>query len=830
MSRRFVLTFLVAVSVLLATALPAAAAPNAQAASPALVRLVHAVTGAPAADFLIDGALAASQLGYAGYTAYLRLTAGDHLLTVRVAGATVAETNFGAVEGQALTLVAQGTPQTPEVIAFEDDLSPLALGKARLNATHAVAGAGVLDLILSDGSPILPGLAYGQSSGGIDVPANVYPLGVTPSGTSVDQTIRPAVDYALRAGMFYRLVILGGDPGVVMLEAPVNPAAESVWVRVAHAALNGPAVDVYAGETLLIPALEAGEMTQHFAIPLGLYQIALREVGAAATTEPLASTGLALDSLTLDGQARTVAAVPENGALSLYVYEDSAGALSEDSARINILNAIPGATLSATLNDGAVTPLGSNLAAPSASPAVEITPGLYDVAVSSDAGGEAVASAQALNGGVLYSVLVAGTPDQPTLIVGQMPINFRPGSVTATGATAPVAQATEEAQPLAEQVVVQPTPTTPPLLPVATTPPPATTGGTGLIGRVYNLNPGANLQLRQFPRTDALSLGLAPVGSILTVLGRAGEPAFPSTVDVQPPDDLDPTATWLKVSYTAPDGSAITAWAIAQFIEVTENGERVRLAELDWLPSDVPGTVTAGAISPTATAATQSEFYGMVANLNPGANLHVRRTPTTDGESLIRIPAGTTFEVVGILEDQSWTLIRYNPPEGGSILGWVSTSFIQFMFRGDEFLPSIPEDMEELFQRSLLVIVEPTIRGEISATAPAQTQTQPQAQPAGGAGQAASGAVATDLRNQVVATILLNPGANIHLRRTPNSGGESLGLIPSGATVLVAGRTPDSQWLRVSYDGIDGWISSQYVDLRLNGRRIELADVFEVTP
>ncbi len=613
MSRRFVLTFWVAISVLLAAVLPVAAASTAQTASPALVRLVHAVTGAPAADFLIDGALAASQLGYAGYTAYLRLAAGDHTLTVQVAGATVAETNFSTGEGQALTLIAQGSPQTPEVVTFEDDLSPLALGKARLNATHAVAGAGVLDLILSDGSPILPGLAYGQSSGGIDVPANIYPLGVTPSGTSVDQTIRPAVDYALRAGMFYRLVILGGDPGVVMLEAPVNPAAESVWVRVAHAALNGPTVDVYAGETLLIPALEAGQMTQHFAIPLGLYQLALREAGAAATTEPLVSTGLALDSPALDGQARTVAAVAENDALNLYVYEDNTEALSETSARISVLNAIPGTTLSAALSgDAAPTNLGTDLAAQSASPAVEVAPGQYDVTVSSDAGSEVVAPAQTLNGGVLYSVLVAGTPDQPTLIVGQMPINFRPGSVAAIGTTVPatVAQATEEAQPLAEQVVVQPTPTTPPPPPVATTPPPATGGGTGLIGRVYNLNPGANLQLRQFPRADALSLGLAPAGAILTVLGRAGEPAYPSTVDVQPPDDLDPTTTWLKVSYTAPDGSAITAWASAQFIEVTENGERVRLAELDWLPSDVPGTVTAGTVSPTATAATQSEFYG----------------------------------------------------------------------------------------------------------------------------------------------------------------------------------------------------------------------------
>ena len=99
------------------------------------------------------------------------------------------------------------------------------------------------------------------------------------------------------------------------------------------------------------------------------------------------------------------------------------------------------------------------------------------------------------------------------------------------------------------------------------------------------VDPGANLQLRQYPDSTALSLGRAPSGSTLVVNGREGAPvqieglfseelqaeidAYSDPAeDLDPDADLDPANTWLNVTYQTPDGGTITAWVLADFLDV----------------------------------------------------------------------------------------------------------------------------------------------------------------------------------------------------------------------------------------------------------------------
>jgi hypothetical protein len=71
-----------------------------------------------------------------------------------------------------------GTAAAPEVQVFEDDLSPLVVGNIRSQRDSCRQRRRCeVDVVLPDGSPVLQGLAYGSASGGIDIPANVYPLG-----------------------------------------------------------------------------------------------------------------------------------------------------------------------------------------------------------------------------------------------------------------------------------------------------------------------------------------------------------------------------------------------------------------------------------------------------------------------------------------------------------------------------------------------------------------------------------------------------------------------------------------------------------------------------
>ncbi|MBN1967236.1 MAG: DUF4397 domain-containing protein [Anaerolineae bacterium] len=806
MSRRLILTLTLVIGVLLLGVTPIAA----QIQDPALVRLVYAVPDGPPVDIFIDDQLAASQLGYAEYTDYLQLNQGSYLLIAQTAdGTLVAQTPLDVLPATAMTAIVVGG----DVMVFDDNLTPLQLGNIRLTATNAVPSADPVDVMLADGTPILQGLAYGQNAGEIDIPANSYPLAVVASGSTVDQAIRSPQAYDLYGGMLYRLVVLDGGAGTLMLTTPVNAPADNVQMRLAHAIIGSPAVDVYVNDILLVPHLAPGTMTRHIALPPASYEISVREAGDE-TTAVLANTSLDLSDGMLAGQGRTLAAVSTGTSLTLQVYEDDFSPLPSEMARINVLNALGGSILTATLEDG--TNVGTTASFESSVPSTEVAASVQTLTL--DNNGSASTETLILDGGVLYSLLVTGAADSPTVIVGEMPLNFQPGSAAVV--VAPAAVETEvvvqptgaapQAQPTEETAQVEAT--TPPLPP---TQPPASATQSGPLGLVYNLNPGAGVHLRQYPRADARSLGTVQAGTVLQVVGRAGEPDFQNLITLPPDvDDLDPAQTWLFVIYTGADGSEIQAWTIAQYVQVTEDGASVRLVDLEAVPSNQPGDIiVAGAGGSTATEAPVADFFAQVYNLNPGANLHIRRAPDPSAESLARVPAGTILEPLGILEDVSWLYVRYQPAEGGSLTGWVSAEYIQFVFRGQTFYPAREEDLSELMMRSLLVFADPNTLGDVEA----------------GTGNGES-AVPAEFEDQIIATTVLEPNANLHLRRSPDSTSESLALIPNGATMLVLGRTPDATWLEVSYDNQAGWVASLYVELWLNGERADIYDVFESQP
>ncbi len=938
MSHRVLFTVALLITVILAGLAPVAAAPLTQEAQGALTRLVHGIPEAPAVDVLIDGQPAAVQLGFTQATDHLRLAPGDHAVTVRAAGATLVETTLTVTPGQAMTVAIVGTAAAPEIQVFEDDLSPLVTGNVRVNAVHAAPGVGDIDVVLPDGSPVLQALTYGSSSGGIDIPANSYPLAIVPTGQTVEQALIPPADYPLRAGNLYRFMVVGG-PTLILLESPVLPGGDSVAVRVAHAIEGAPAVDVLFNDVLLIPALKAGEITRHVALPLGPYTVTVRTAGEQ-NVAAIASLSLDLSSLDLAGQGRTIVVLDKGDTLSLEAYPDPVETLDPATSRVSVINAVPGATLNGSLTETEFTVPENTVFT------TEVPAGAYSLILAAD-GGSALSVDALYNGGTLYSVLVTGTAQAPFVLFASAPLNFQPGSAIGLPAEA-VAEQPEPAEPAAEEVVEPteevaeaaavptatplPAPTEPPA-PAAAPLPVATAPTEGTIGLVYNLNPGANLQLREYPRADARSLGLVTGGTVLSVLGRAGEPDFPAVPELAPGQDLNPQETWLLVEFTTVDGGTVTAWASAQFVQVTEGGKPVRLADLDPQSSDVPGTVSGAAAAAPTTAPVNAEFFAVVYNLNPDARLNIRRTPDVVAEVLAAVPAGTVLEPTGILEDLSWVFVTYRPEGGGEITGWASAEYVQFMFRGRTYLPTA-ERVAELIQRNLLTFVEPTLRGEVSADVlptatpapsdltffglvynlnpnanlnlrrtpdtlaevlarlPAGTVIEPVAiledfswtyvifRPEGGgeitgwvstefvqfffrgrlylptaeriteliqrnllrfadptlqgeisAGASAAGASGSDLsqfRNRYVGTAVLDPGANLHLRRTPDAASESLALIPSGATMIVFGRTTDAQWLQVEYDATTGWVASAYVSLTLNGRRVRLEDLPQI--
>ncbi|MBI5666553.1 MAG: DUF4397 domain-containing protein [Chloroflexi bacterium] len=787
----------------------------AQDADSALVRFVHVVPDAPAVDVYTDGQLTITNLDYGQASGYVNLPAGEHRLTVTPTGETTLlwEQTIAPTAGAALTLVAAPGDQ-PSFLTYQDDLTPLPLGRARFAAIHAVVGAPAVDVALADGQVAVPNLEFGQPAGSLDLDTGfVYDFVVVPAGGTADDALLTPDPLALTTGTSYVLVVYGpaDSPTALLLTAPTTADGDAGLVRLAHGVAGAPAVDVYLNDTLVAAGLEFGDVTEHVAVPAADYDLALN---AAGTDEQVLAGSLSVEA----GQAVTVAALGTPDEITPAILTDDISGLDSTQARISLINGIPGdSSVTATLGDTTVAselPFGDSAAA-------DVAPTTSALALEINVDGSATmvdGVPQNFYGGVYYNVLVlAGDDGTPQIVV--KPTAIAQGIASAPGAGEAVVAAPAETTP--EAVAVEPT--TAPTLAAPPAQPTAAPAASAFTARPL-VDPGVNLQLRQYPNPDALSLGLAPSDATLIVNGRmGGEAALPgqpsdpnATPFVDPATllegnaDLTPEDTWLNVTYQTPDGGSITAWVNAQFLSVSDAaGKPVRLASLPLIPMNQPGEAQNTGVTPPPVLV--DRVAATVFNLDPGVNLNIRRVPSTDGEVLARVPNGTVMELLAVTEERDWAFVSYTPPEGGSITGWVNTLYVQYTLNGR------PIDYEGMEARNLLVISDGTERGEVTAgVAPvARPTTDP-------------------LRDAIVATVVLDAGSNLNLRRNPNADSEVLLQIPSGGQAVVTGRSGDGNWLQVTFEGAEGWIAARtetatFVRLTLNGKPVDVKDVPIVT-
>ena len=98
--------------------------------------------------------------------------------------------------------------------------------------------------------------------------------------------------------------------GLVSVATPATPAAQRIgWLRLAHLSPNTPPVDVYlysAGNPaarLVLRHVAYGTVSPYLRAQAGLYTVAMRPAGAAASTAPVLSTSVPVRA----GDAYTVA-------------------------------------------------------------------------------------------------------------------------------------------------------------------------------------------------------------------------------------------------------------------------------------------------------------------------------------------------------------------------------------------------------------------------------------------------------------------------------------------------------------------------------------------
>ena len=786
----------------LCPALLLAAAPS-LAQEGARARFVNVAPGTSSLDILVNGELVESGLSYGESTAYLNVPSGNIDLRGLVSGTSTVQLGHSAdlAAGTAVSFLISSAA-SPRFQAIPENLGALDFGATRLSIVYAIADGSPVDIVFRENGEILgEGIRPGAVVGPYELRADVYDLDLVVAGDASSASILD-LRMPVSAGTSQLAIIYGAtnDPQVLTTAAPTAATTDSGLVRFLHAVQGATPFALSVDGSLIVPSLAYAIPSEHIALPSGSHQVALSIGGAEIT------------SMTLNvaaGQAQTAVVMGSPANLSMSSYNDDLSGIDRSSALVSLINAIPGSTVDRlTLSSGATA--ATDVAYRSASGTAKIVTGnqglSLDLTIGDDSGTVNLPASR-FNGGSYYNLIAlpGSAFSGPQLLIAETSIlrGLDVEVMMMEGETAADAPSTEQT---AEEV----------LQPVVIT----AAEIDGPTARV-NLNPGVNLHLRQYPHSDALSLGLAPSDTTLIVLGRRGlteyygeepadEPVDLSDFDSDPAEeleqwqDLEPAETWLFVTYMTPDGGTIDAWVNALFLQVSdEDGDPQRLADLEMIRQNQAGLSRATSIGPPQPL----ERVGAYAfNLNAGVHLNIRMANDISSENLGQVANGDPLRLIGLDEADEWAFIEYAAMDNVVISGWASADYVQILLDGR---PTSLEALRE-YDDSLISLVSDSARGGINLAGDAEAPPAPTKDPFLGA---------------VIATVNLNPDANLHLRRRPNASTESLDLIPSRTSLIVDGVTESGEWYKVSYEGVAGWISAPYTVLSFNDRYMPMEEM-----
>ena len=855
--------YIASLLVIIVTAAIWTAMPQAQAAARA--RLIHVAVTAPAVDIYVNGELAVADLSYGESSPYFSLPAGAAELKATLEG-TSAQLflQWLNLDSDSTTILISSNASAP-LLVVPDDLTPLDFSMSRLLIVNALDDAYSVD-IESSGVDLQSSddVSPGHSLGPIDLAAAHVELSlhlVNGDGKAASATYRTN----LPAGSSSILVIhsRSDDPQLFHALAAADADAMSGRVRFVHAVQGAAPVDLKIDDHMIVPSLAFAAPTEHISLPSGSHKLTL-SLG-----------GTVLSSMNLDvsaGQMQTVVLMGTPAALTVQQYQDSPRDLSASAAVVSLINAVPNSSVSRLrLDSGAI--VAADVGFGEEGGAAQIVPGKHSMSLILDIGDERgtidVPPVHYYAGSYYNLIALSGSAfTAPRLLIAETSLLRRvtalPPSMPASeeekpdmSAEDPVADTdsapataqtdvepeTEAALETREQTEADPASqaddtdeshlpdepkadaepvTTADLQPTTETDALGETdlsieqGPSLVLGpyAIVDLDASARLQLRQYPSRDALSLGLLPGDTSLVVLGRRGLTIyFPGEVPDLPIDlsdyDSDPAAalypvqdlrrsdTWLFVMYQTFDGGALLGWVNALYLRVyDEFGESQRLASLPTVRQNRAGS----AFNTEAQSPDLSEYVtASVYRLNPEGRLNMRAANDPDSEVMTQLAPNAELNLIGLDGTEEWAFVDYAAATGEIISGWVSAAYVQLLLNGEPVRPSTLRALDET--------VAPTIGDDIRGSIRRSADTGPTPIPP-----------SDDMMKGIVGEVALDPGAMLHLRRSPDANSESLALIPAGTRVAISAITENTAWLKAAYQEQVGWISARYVALLLRGR------------
>jgi Domain of unknown function (DUF4397) len=217
------------------------------------------------------------------------------------------------------------------------------------------------------------------------------------------------------AGLAATLCFVASSCGVLAALAPAPVAAApgqapGSTIRVAHFSPDTPRMDVYAAgfdgvESLVLPKLGFGEISQYMGLPAGTYAFSMRPVGSPATS----TAALRVSASLAEGTTYTFAVFGRSDSLETDLLTDDLTAPGAGQARVRIIQgAGDSGPVDVTTSAGALFTDGARLGAVGSYATVPA--GAVEVTASAD-GVDDVTQSLELAAGTVSSVVVL---DQPT--------------------------------------------------------------------------------------------------------------------------------------------------------------------------------------------------------------------------------------------------------------------------------------------------------------------------------------------------------------------------------------------------------------------------------
>ncbi|GAA0550882.1 hypothetical protein GCM10010172_36330 [Paractinoplanes ferrugineus] len=193
---------------------------------------------------------------------------------------------------------------------------------------------------------------------------------------------------------------------VTLFATPARAAGDG-YVRLAHLSPDTPAVDVYlrsstgAVKPQTFKGVAYGAMSAYLRLPVGNYQVAMRNAGAPATAKPVLTT----DVDVAGGSAYTVAGVGRYADLGLRVLRDDLKLPDSGKSKVRIIQAsVKAPVLDVAGKNG--TAIADNVSFATTTDYREVNPGKWNVQVVPTGGGRTSVLPCTLGAGSVYSLIV----------------------------------------------------------------------------------------------------------------------------------------------------------------------------------------------------------------------------------------------------------------------------------------------------------------------------------------------------------------------------------------------------------------------------------------